>query len=189
MRFLSIFRRGDRGDTASSVVENVDDGIQVRRVLNERLPIEKFETLDSEPFDYALRFWFDNKPDDGAPHWSTFRPEQHPSLLPHLILYEKIGQRYFTRIVGDAVSSYLPEKPMGKHLDEVITRDKLDDVVMRLDRSLSDGLPNYVEKLGLWQDNSELFGYNALSMPFVAPDGGPERVLCVLHFNTEFLPS
>ena len=189
MRLLNIFRRGKRDDGPPDVSVTSDDGLPVRKILKERLPIREFESFDSGPVDYALRFWFDNRQGDSVPGWSSFRPEQHPSLLPHVILYESREGRFFTRIVGDTVGTYVSEKQMGKYLDEVVTRDTLDDVVMRLDRSLSDGLPNYVEKMRLWQDDSELYGYNALSMPFGASDGGPDRVLCVFNFNTEFLPT
>jgi len=155
-----------------------------KSVVHERLPICALESLGQKHFDHALEFWFANRQGDAPPDWSSFQPGQHPSLLPHIILYEKVDGRYFTRLTGDTVSSYLSEKAAGKFLDEITPRDKLEDVVMRLDRTLSDGLPNYVEKVRLWQEDSRAFGYNALSMPFDSKDKGLTRVLCVLQFKS-----
>jgi len=73
---------------------------------------------------------------------------------------------------------------MGKFLDDVAPPDRLPDVAMRLNRALSDGLPNYVEKERLWQERSQSFGYNALSMPFISKSNGTQRVLCVLQVRS-----
>lgn len=155
-----------------------------RSIVHERLPIKELEPLGYQHFDNALEFWFANRQEDGPPDWSSFQPGKHPALLPHLILYEKIGDRYATRITGDALAPYLAHKPAGKFLDEITPRDRLDDIVMRLDRTLSDGLPNYVEKVRLWKEDSKFYGYNALSMPFDSEDKGLVRVLCVLQFHS-----
>lgn len=155
-----------------------------RRVIHERLPISAPETIGIPQFDDALSFWFANRQGDAPPDWSSFRPEKHPTLLPHIILYEKIEDRFFTRIVGDALQSFYPESPMGKFLDETCPPDRLPDVMMRLSRALSDGLPNYVEKQRLWQERSQNFGYNALSMPFGAEGGRAARVLCILQVRS-----
>ncbi len=174
---LLRFRRSKTGEENAAPVPD-------RRVIHERLPMTAYETIGIPQFDDALQFWFDNTGPDGPPDWSCFRPEKHPTLLPHIILYEKIDGRFFTRIVGDAMQPYLPDKPMGKFLDEITPRDRLADVVMRLDRALTDGLPNYVEKEGLWQEKTHSFGYNALSMPFLSKSTGAERVLCIVQVRS-----
>ena len=155
-----------------------------RRIIHERLPMTQFDSIGVPEFDAALSFWFDNHRDGEVPDWSCFRPEKHPLLLPHILLYEKIDGRFFNRIVGDAMQPYLPHKPMGKFLDEIAPRDRVDDVTMRLERTLTDGLPNYVEKERLWKEGIHSFGYNALSMPFLSESTGIPRVLCIVQVRS-----
>lgn len=152
-------------------------------IVRERLPIHAFESLGHEHFDIALKFWFANRQGRAPPDWSSFQPGKHPLLLPHVILYEKIEDRYAVRITGDVVSTYLTENYKGKFLDEITPPDKLEDIVMRLNRALSDGLPNYVEKVRLWKEDSSFFGYNALALPYNSKDKGLVRVLCILQFK------
>lgn len=180
MGLFDLFRFGLRKIAVARRAPNALD----KRVIHERLPITAFEPIGKAQFDHALRFWFNHQKDGAPPDWSCFRPEKHPALLPHIILYEKIDDRYFTRIVGEALQAYYPESPMGRYLDETCPPDRLPDVKMRMDRALSDGLPNYVEKQRLWQERSQHFGYNALSMPFGTKDGRALRVLCVLQVRS-----
>lgn len=180
MGILDLFRSifGNQQNKQSS-----GEFLKSRNVVHERLPIKELEPLGYKHFDHALDFWFANRQESCPPDWSSFQPGKHPALLPHLILYEKVGDRYATRITGDALSPYLINKPAGKFLDEITPRDRLEDIVMRLDRALSDRLPNYVEKTRLWEEDSKFYGYNALSMPFDSTDKGLVRVLCVLQVH------
>ena len=158
------------------------------QILSERLPLQEGERLSSDLANMATQFWFANRLQDGPPEWSCFFPEKHPELLANLVLYERIdGSRYRTRLVGDAVVDHLPVNPVGKYLDEVIPEERFRDVSMRLDRALTDGLPNYVEKAKVWRHSGSIFDYNALSMPFLSRETGAERVLCVLEFKFQEL--
>jgi len=159
-------------------------------ILFERLPLNEGDKIDSELVKSATAFWFANRQTEGPPDWSCFKPEQHPALLANIILYERLeGGRYVTRLVGEAITDYLPVNPVGKFLDEVLPTDRLADVTMRLDRTFADGLPNYVEKARVWQHNDLTFDYNALSMPFISREAGLERVLCILEFKLDRLDS
>jgi len=159
------------------------------RIIREDLPLSEFVSLGSELNDRTLQFWFDNRQDSSPPDWSCFRPEKHPAILPKVILYEVVDGRFIVRIVGDTIRPHLPPNTTGCAIEEVVAADRLPDVKMRLERALSDGLPNYVEKLRLWQQGREAYGYNALSMPFTSRNGGPDRVLCLIDLNVEVLNS
>ena len=157
-------------------------------VLFERLPLCETDVFESDLATAATQFWFANRREDGPPEWSCFLPEQHPKLLANVILYERInGSRYLTRLVGDAIVDYLPQNPVGHYLEEVMPADRFKDVSMRLDRTFSDGLPNYVEKARVWRHSGLTFDYTALSLPFISRKTGAKRVFCILEFNSQRL--
>ena len=161
---------------------------EATEILKEYLPLREGELPGSDLTNSAIEFWFNNRPDGDVPDWSCFKPERHPGWLANVILYERVdGCRYMTRLVGDAIIDYLPENPVGQFLDEVIPEDRLRDVAMRLDRTFSDRLPNYVEKAKVWRHSGSSFDYTALSLPFISRDTGAERVFCILEFDVERL--
>ena len=154
-------------------------------ILSEYLPLREGEHPGSELVNDATRFWFSNRCEGDVPDWSCFKPEQHPTWLPNIILYERnADKRIVTRLVGDTVVDHLPVNPTGLYLEDVLPKERLQDVVMRLERTLSDRLPNYVEKGKVWRHSGLSFDYNALSMPFGSVDTGVERILCILEFNS-----
>lgn len=164
-------------------------GAATHRIVREELPLASFEPLGVDLTDSALQFWFDNCQGSAPPDWSCFRPEKHPAMLPKVVLYEVVEGRFVMRIIGDTIRPHLPKDSTGRSIEDVVAEDRLPDVKMRLERAVSDGLPNYVEKLRLWQQGREAYGYNALSMPFTSRNGGPDRVLCLIDLNVEVLNS
>ena len=159
---------------------------ETHRIVRERLPISQPEPIGFELLDRTLQFWFDSREGSAPPDWSCFRPEKHPAMLPKVMLYEWAEGRFITRIIGDTIRPHLPPSSAGRPIEEVVAEDRVDDVKMRLERALSDGLPNYVEKQRLWQQGTNAYGYNALSMPFTSRSG-PDRVLCIVDLNVEQL--
>lgn len=160
-----------------------------KRVVYDRLPIPAFESLGSELLDYGLRFWFDNREGTAPPDWSCFRPEQHPNLLANILLYERVDGRYMTLIVGDVIAHHIGPNAQGKFLDEVAPADTQPDTTMRLNRALSDGLPNYVQMVRLWEERTRSFGLHALRMPFQSRRDNRERVLCIMEAHEDKTPT
>ena len=155
------------------------------RILRENMALAEGDTTALPVLDDAIELWFGWQREDGhAPDWSRFRPFNHPDLLPHVMLYERIGDRFRCAIVGDDAVSNLPIKLARRFLDEVMPPENLADVTMRLTTALSTEKPNFVEKTMAWQIGHDLRCYRALQLPFRAPEGGNARVLSIMNFQS-----
>ena len=153
------------------------------RILREEMALAEDATTGVYLLDTAIAIWDAWNRDAGhAPCWSCFRPFDHPRLLPHVMLYERIDDRYRCSIVGDEAARNLPIRLARRFIDEVMPTENLADITMRLDAALSTERPNFVEKTMAWKAGHDLKCYRALQLPFRAPEGGSPRVLSVMHF-------
>lgn len=153
------------------------------RVLREEMALASGQATGSFLLDEALGLWTSWRYELGyTPDWSSFRPFQHPHLLPHIMLYEQVGDRFRCAIVGDIAGGNMPVKLSGRFLDEAMPPKNLADITGRLNQALESEEPNFVEKTMSWQVGFERNTYRALQLPFPGRNGKSSRVLSVMDF-------
>jgi hypothetical protein len=146
------------------------------RILREEMALAEDAVTGISIVDTALAIWEEWYRESGhAPCWSRFRPFDHPSLLPNVMLYERIENRYRCAVVGDEAFTNLPVRLARRFLDEAMPAENLADITMRLTAALSIERPNFVEKTMAWKAGHDLKCYCALQLPFRAPPGGNPR--------------
>ncbi len=127
--------------------------------------------------------WWDVSGD--VPDWSVFKPFENPRLLPNIMVYERIGERFRCSIVGETVGSRLPVKVANSFIDETLPDDVAGDVSARLVRSLGTGVPNFVEKMMAWRLGRDLSSYRSLQLPFKGEGGDATRAISIINFRNE----
>ncbi len=136
--------------------------------------------------DDFLTIWYAwRREDEGAPKWSRFRPLEHPHLLPHVMLYERIEERFRCVIVGEQAAACLPVKLAGRFIDEAMPAKNLADITTLLNKALSTGSPNFVEKTMAWEPGRDLTSYSTIQLPFSGENGKNPRILSVMSFRTK----
>ncbi len=156
-----------------------------KHALRQIVPIEAPLSLGSANLDEAISLWFDwREGETGLPDWTRFQPFKNPRMLPLVSVAKREGNDYRCILVGEGVRDFLPLKIEGKLLSEALPSANGDDVRLRLDRSLEDQLPNYVEKTLEWAANHSFISYRSLHMPFGCEGDGHLRVLTMTDFET-----
>ena len=154
------------------------------RILREEVPLSPEGRTEVAFLDEILARWQSwAREADGVPPWSRFRPFEHPRLLPYLMVYERIGDRFRCAIVGDEATQALPVKLAGCFIDEAMPRENLPDITRRFDHALATGHPNYVEKTMAWHPEHGARTYRALQLPFTGGQGRNPRILSVMDFG------
>ena len=155
------------------------------KILREILPVRQPLSTGGTLVDEALGLWFRWQSEAGGlPDWSVFKPFEHPQLLTHVSVSKRVAGQYLCVLVGEAPKQWLPPKIQGKFIHEAIPTQNAHDVIMRFDRALEDGLPNYVEKTMAWRRGYEYVRYRALHLPFACARDGCSRLLTVFDFET-----
>ncbi len=158
------------------------------QILREELAITEGYRIGIPRLDDAYARWRALKGDQPhSPRWSAFRPFDHPEMLAYIALYQRVGDRYRCSILGDVAVDQLPIKLAGSFVDEVVPPANLSDMLLRFDRALDTGRPNFVEKTMAWQPGYDLKCYRALQLPFIEGDGGGGRILSVMDFQVELV--
>lgn len=148
------------------------------------MPLERGVMIGPSVIDEAIAMWWGWCDSLGhLPDWSVFHPFKHPALLPHIVLHEWIDGRIRCAIVGGLPSEHLPVKLHGRFLDEAMPPANLADVTRRLEASLQDGKPNYIEKTMAWKIGYERKSYGALQLPFPERGEVRARVMSVMNFR------
>jgi len=162
------------------------DVVTPPRILREDIPINARDSTGVALLDEMLGVWFSWYDEDGgAPDWSRFRPFDRPSLLPHIILLEQIGDRYRCAIIGEEAVRGMCIKLGGRFLDDAMPPENLANILTRFDKTLAMGLPNFVEKTKPWHPGQDLMTYRGLQLPFGDRHGDKPRILCVMNFTSE----
>jgi hypothetical protein len=153
------------------------------RVLREEMSMARGQMIGSHFLDEALGLWVMWREQLGyTPDWSSFKPFEHPYLLPHIMLYEKVEDRFRCSIVGETAGTNMPVKLAGCFLDEAMPPKNLADITRRLTHALDTETPNFVEKTMAWQVGFDVNTYRALQLPFPGRNGKSSRVLSVMDF-------
>ena len=156
------------------------------QILYETMAMGVDETTSVPILDYMLATWFAWYQEGGQmPEWPRFRPFDHPQVLPHISLYERIGLRYRCSLVGEEAGRSMPVRMAGRMLDEAMPAENLADATRRMDTALGSGIPNFVEKTMAWQPGHDLRIYRTLQLPFAGRDGANARVMVVMNFRSE----
>ena len=157
-------------------------------VSREIIPVERSTFSDDTPVKQATDLWFKlYDAAGGIPDFATFHPFEHPKLLPHLSIFERIGKRYFCSLIGETARNSLPEQIAKRYLDEAMPPEIAEDIAMRFDRVHEDGLPNYVERRMTWTPDHDFMQYRVLNAPFVCSKNKTRRVMSILDFETPVL--
>jgi len=136
--------------------------------------------------DEALATWWLWHDAAGAmPAWPVFKPFEHPRLLPNIMVFEAVGQRFRCSIVGETVVRRWPFKVANRFIDEVMPVACLEERTGWLTRTLSGGVPTFADKAEAWRVDDELIGYRALQLPFAGEAGKNPRVISLLDFRVE----
>lgn len=156
-------------------------------VLREVMALQKSPVAEDSPVKQATDLWFDLcNTAGGIPDFSTFQPFKHPKLLPHLSLFERIGNRYRCNLIGESARYSLPAKIARRFLDEILPEEIAEDITARFDRAHADGLPNYVERRMNWSSEHDFMHYRVLNTPFVCSKNDSRRIMSVIDFETPF---
>ncbi len=148
------------------------------------MAIDDTVKVDVPLLDDFLATWFTwCREDGGIPEWSRFRPFHHPHLLPHVMLYEQMEDRFRCALVGEQVRINLPINLAGRFIDEAMPPQNLADITGRLNEALTSGKPNFVEKTMAWEPGYDLVCYCALQIPFSGREGRNPRILSILSFR------
>jgi hypothetical protein len=149
------------------------------------MSIKEGEHVGIPLFDDFLALWSAwQKGRNGAPEWSRFHPLEHPYLLPHVMLYKRMDERFYCTIVGEQANACIPIKLANRFIDEAMPASNLADVVTRLTAALETGRPNFVEKTMAWEPGHDLKSYSALQLPFSDRDDGNPRILSLMSFSS-----
>jgi len=169
-------------------VATVGPGPSPSQILREAMALSEDYRTGAQFLDYAHAHWAALASAAGqAPDWSAFKPFEHPALLPHIVLYQRIDNRYRCSIVGDTVVTHLPMKLAGCFIDDVMPPENLLDVKLRLDAALDTEKPNFVEKTMAWQPGYDLKSYRTLQLPFPGAQGHGSRVMSVMDFRSDVI--
>ena len=155
-------------------------------IIRENMAMTQDDRIGVHMLDEAVSYWWKWQKATGAvPSWSNFKPFDHPEVLPHIMVYEVIGNRFRCSIVGETAGSHLPIKVARRFIDEVMPPQNLQDISKRLVGALQAGVPNFVEKTMAWKRGYDLVSYRALQLPFVPDAGQNPRVLSIMDFRAE----
>lgn len=153
--------------------------------LREIIPIERPLITGGRIVDEALALWFRwHDEANGVPDWAAFQPFDHPQLLTHVSLCQRIGSRYRCILIGEIARNWLPVKIAGQFIDDVMSVSNAADLAMRFDRALEDGLPNYVEKTMSRNPSNDFVRYRAAHLPFGCSHDTHARMLTLFDFET-----
>ncbi|WP_321389830.1 PAS domain-containing protein [Emcibacter sp.] len=142
-------------------------------------PVE-ISDIDPDHLQELFSYWQNIKGDKHMPSRKDFRPEEIPSLLPYLALFDVSDKpyRYYTRLVGTETVKAMGFDFTGKYLDEV---PSLSAVRERFDRIAENGIPYLYKGQLVWSEKSYL-DYYALALPF-SKDG---QAVDILMYGTYY---
>ena len=136
--------------------------------------------------DQGLALWWDlYAVNSSTPEWASFKPFNHPALLPHAATFEKQEGRIRCGLVGDAIREELELKIAGSFIDETMPAANLADATKRLEQAMQTGKPNFVVKTMAWQPGYSAKQYCSLQLPFLGKDGTATRVIVIVSFKVE----
>lgn len=153
--------------------------------LREIMPMERPIDIDDAPFKQAIDLWFTLYDASGSvPDFAAFEPFKHPRLLPHLSLFERVGDRYRCNLIGEKARNSLPTKIAKRFVDEILPPLIAEDITARFERAHEDGMPNYVERRMAWTSDHDLMHYQILNTPFFCSKNQTRRIMSVIDFET-----
>ena len=156
-----------------------------KHIVRQAMPIEEPVLLGGELVSDAIALWFAlRRANDGIiPDWGKFRPFDNPRMLPFVSVAKAEANDYRCILVGEELRELLSIKLEGELLSKAMPSVNGSDVARRLDRALSDQLPNYVEKTMGWDQRKSFISYGALHLPFLSKRDGCPRILTVVDFE------
>jgi len=164
----------------------LDDKPTPPQIIREDMAVTESCHIGTPSLIDAFTHWCALKGDlPHPPQWSAFKPFNHPEMLPHIALYQRVGDRYRCSILGEVAIEHLPIKLAGCFLDEVVPPTNLSDMLYRFNRALDTGCPNFVEKSMAWQPGYDLKSYRSLQLPFIEGETRGGRILSVMDFRVE----
>lgn len=180
---MRLFSR--RKSSKSAQPAATDDGaahsLAPQILIEEKIPVTEEGLVDADLLKRGFSVWDSLREGQQMPEWSSFKPSQHPEFLPHIMLYEKQGDRYFVRLTGQECADYLPIKATNRFLDEVMPALNLADMILRFDLALETGQPNYARKRTSWHDETLTINYQSLQLPF--RNGDHPRLMSLMQFD------
>jgi CheY-like chemotaxis protein len=131
----------------------------------------------NEVLQRAFHYWLDKAAGRPFPRRSDLDPAEIKHLLPYVSIYERSGDppRYRCRLSGTKIAAATGVDPTGRLLEDFLTRDDLQFIVMQFEKVETSGLPLYVAS-SFRSPESDL-STERLILPFGIEDGGVQIVI------------